>query len=212
MKEGGCGSVLKLLPSGIPFAVLKIRLFYDSFTTFFQASCLGNSVCGFLQANSKGVSKIPYCNCSTVECPLNWDPFDGKSVTQSVSDQYKVYLKKNSSFIFFALFLLFEKNPLHVKHEIISLMTAVLRRVSFRITHLFVGRRGTFIHQCAILRQMDTGENASQRRHSMFVSRKVQLFRHTLQIHGQRTLRYCCYQLLLSTCKHHFKVSFSENL
>ena len=88
------GGVLKQLPSGIPFAVSKIRL-------FFQASCLGNSVCGFLQANSKGVSKIPYCNCSTVECPLNWDPFDGKSVTQSVSDQYKVYLKKNQALFFF---------------------------------------------------------------------------------------------------------------
>ena len=38
----------------------------------------------------------------------------------------------------------------------------------------------------------------------MFVSRKVQLFRHTLQIYGQRTLRYCCYQLLLSTCESYF--------
>jgi hypothetical protein len=56
--------------------------------------CLGNSVCGFLQANSKGVSSFPYCNCTNTiggeECPLNWDTYDGKSITQSVSDQYKV--------------------------------------------------------------------------------------------------------------------------
>ena len=53
-------------------------------------SCIGNSVWGFLQANAKGVSKIPLCNCTTSECPMNWDPYDGKSMTQSASDQYKV--------------------------------------------------------------------------------------------------------------------------
>ena len=52
--------------------------------------CLGNSVCGILQANSKGVTKVPYCNCSLAECPMTWDPYDGKSLTQSTSDQYKV--------------------------------------------------------------------------------------------------------------------------
>jgi len=51
--------------------------------------CLGNSVCGILQANSKGVTKVPYCNCSLAECPMTWDPYDGKSLTQSTSDQYK---------------------------------------------------------------------------------------------------------------------------
>ena len=57
-------------------------------------SCIGNSVCGFLQANAKGVSKIPLCNCTTTsECPMNWDPYDGKSITQSASDQYKVHKK-----------------------------------------------------------------------------------------------------------------------
>ena len=54
------------------------------------SNCVGNSVCGFLQANAKGVSTFPLCNCTTSECPLNWDPYDGKSVTQSASDQYKV--------------------------------------------------------------------------------------------------------------------------
>lgn len=58
---------------------------------------MGNSVCAFLQANSKGVSSFSYCNCTSADdprgtqtpCPLNWDPYDGKSITQSVSDQYK---------------------------------------------------------------------------------------------------------------------------
>ena len=60
-------------------------------------SCIGNSVCGFLQANAKGVSKIPLCNCTTTsECPMNWDPYDGKSITQSASDQYKVHKKINA--------------------------------------------------------------------------------------------------------------------
>ena len=81
---------------------------------------------------------------------------------------------------------------------------SVLWRISFGITNLFVWRRGSFIYQFAILRQMDSRKDASQRRYSMFVSRKVQLFRHTLQIHGQRTLRYCCHQLLLSTCEFFF--------
>ena len=61
-------------------------------SNFFQklTPCLGNSVCGILQANSKGVTKVPYCNCSLAECPMTWDPYDGKSLTQSTSDQYKV--------------------------------------------------------------------------------------------------------------------------
>ena len=60
------------------------------------ASCLGNSVCGLLQVNARGVSKIPHCNCTTTECPMNWDPFDGKSLTQSISDQYKVSTYTNA--------------------------------------------------------------------------------------------------------------------
>ena len=69
--------------------------YFLSFNFFFflkqeLPSCIGNSVCGFLQANAKGVSKIPLCNCTTSECPMNWDPYDGKSMTQSASDQYKV--------------------------------------------------------------------------------------------------------------------------
>ena len=83
---------------------------------------------------------------------------------------------------------------------------SVLWRISFGVTNLFVWRRGSFIYQFAILRQMDSRKDASQRRYSMLMSRKVQLFRHTLQIYGQRTLRYCCYQLLLSTCESYFSL------
>ena len=61
------------------------------------ASCLGNSVCGLLQVNARGVSKIPHCNCTTTECPMNWDPFDGKSLTQSISDQYKVSMSSTNA-------------------------------------------------------------------------------------------------------------------
>lgn len=52
--------------------------------------CVGNSICSFLQANDKGVSIVRYCQCSRgQQCPLKWDPYDGKSITQSMSDQYK---------------------------------------------------------------------------------------------------------------------------
>merc|ERR1711936_1363571 len=57
-------------------------------------SCLGNSICAFLQANDKGVSVVRYCQCGIlgipgVQCPVTWDQFDGKSITQTQSDQYK---------------------------------------------------------------------------------------------------------------------------
>merc|ERR1711971_1194005 len=54
-------------------------------------SCLGNSICAFLQANDKGVSVVRYCECSdpSQQCPVKWDQFDGNSITQSQSDQYK---------------------------------------------------------------------------------------------------------------------------
>merc|ERR1719384_2413129 len=54
-------------------------------------SCVGNSICAFLQANDKGVSVVRYCECSNpmLQCPVKWDHFDGKSITQSQSDQYK---------------------------------------------------------------------------------------------------------------------------
>jgi len=54
-------------------------------------SCIGNSICAFLQANDKGVSVVRYCQCGnpSLQCPVRWDQFDGKSITQSQSDQYK---------------------------------------------------------------------------------------------------------------------------
>ena len=45
-------------------------------------------ICCYLQ----GVSVVRYCQCSSLalQCPVRWDAFDGKSITQSQSDQYKV--------------------------------------------------------------------------------------------------------------------------
>lgn len=59
-------------------------------------TCIGNSICAFLQANDKGVSVVRYCQCSSpaLQCPVRWDAFDGKSITQSQSDQYK-YCEKS---------------------------------------------------------------------------------------------------------------------
>jgi len=55
-----------------------------------KALCDGNSICSFLQANSKGVNVVSYCQCSHgSQCSTQWDPYDGKSITQSQSDQYK---------------------------------------------------------------------------------------------------------------------------
>merc|ERR1712012_1233630 len=44
-------------------------------------SCVGNSICSFLQANDKGVSVVRYCECGapSLQCPVKWDQFDGKS-------------------------------------------------------------------------------------------------------------------------------------
>lgn len=54
------------------------------------ARCVGNSICSFLQANSHGVNVVSYCNCpGQTQCSVEWDPYDGKSITQSQSDQYK---------------------------------------------------------------------------------------------------------------------------
>ena len=43
---------------------------------------------------------VRYCQCGIpgipgVQCPVRWDRFDGKSITQTQSDQYKV--RKNES-------------------------------------------------------------------------------------------------------------------
>jgi len=59
-------------------------------------TCIGNSICAFLQANDKGVSVVRYCQCAdpSLQCPVRWDAFDGKSITQSQSDQYK-YCEKS---------------------------------------------------------------------------------------------------------------------
>jgi len=56
-----------------------------------QPKCVGNSICSFLQANDKGVSVVKYCECSNplLQCPNRWDQFDGKSISQGQSDQYK---------------------------------------------------------------------------------------------------------------------------
>ena len=90
-----------------------------------EATCDGNSICSFLQANNhvrpqakhvewnvcpqpqdplvwkvnaakilfKGVNVVEYCKCKGFsECSTQWDPYDGKSITQAQSDQYKVGL------------------------------------------------------------------------------------------------------------------------
>ncbi|XP_023345803.1 uncharacterized protein LOC111714835 [Eurytemora carolleeae] len=52
--------------------------------------CSGNSICGFLQANNKGLTSVQYCECGAGStCPLEWDQFDGQSISQATSDQYK---------------------------------------------------------------------------------------------------------------------------
>ena len=39
----------------------------------------------------KGVNVVEYCKCKGFsECSTQWDPYDGKSITQAQSDQYKV--------------------------------------------------------------------------------------------------------------------------
>ena len=57
-------------------------------------TCVGNSICSFLQANDQGVTAVQYCECGGRTggraCPQRWDQFDGQSITQSQSDQYKV--------------------------------------------------------------------------------------------------------------------------
>ena len=70
-----------------------------------EATCDGNSICSFLQANTqvlfllqiyswtffKGVNVVEYCKCEGFsKCSTSWDPYDGKSITQAQSDQYKV--------------------------------------------------------------------------------------------------------------------------
>ena len=44
----------------------------------------------------QGVSVVRYCECGdpSLQCPVKWDQFDGKSITQSQSDQYKVEEEK----------------------------------------------------------------------------------------------------------------------
>jgi len=55
-----------------------------------EATCDGNSICSFLQANNHGVNVVEYCKCKGFsECSTQWDPYDGKSITQAQSDQYK---------------------------------------------------------------------------------------------------------------------------
>ena len=39
----------------------------------------------------KGVNVVEYCKCEGfTDCSTQWDPYDGKSITQAQSDQYKV--------------------------------------------------------------------------------------------------------------------------
>lgn len=39
----------------------------------------------------KGVNVVEYCKCEGFsKCSTSWDPYDGKSITQAQSDQYKV--------------------------------------------------------------------------------------------------------------------------
>jgi len=55
-----------------------------------EATCNGNSICSFLQANNHGVNVVEYCKCEGfTQCSVQWDPYDGKSITQAQSDQYK---------------------------------------------------------------------------------------------------------------------------
>merc|ERR1712126_305385 len=55
-----------------------------------DAVCDHNSICSFLQANNQGVNVVEYCRCQgPTKCSIKWDPYDGKSITQAQSDQYK---------------------------------------------------------------------------------------------------------------------------
>ena len=41
----------------------------------------------------KGVNVVEYCKCEGfTDCSTQWDPYDGKSITQAQSDQYKVII------------------------------------------------------------------------------------------------------------------------
>lgn len=51
--------------------------------------CRSNSVCAYLQANSRGINVEHMCDCpGPRSCSLVWDSMDGHSVSQG-SDQYK---------------------------------------------------------------------------------------------------------------------------
>lgn len=57
------------------------------------AECAGNTVCAYLQANTRGINIQEMCSCQGgTRCPLVWDSDDGHSITQG-SDQYK-YCRK----------------------------------------------------------------------------------------------------------------------
>ena len=64
--------------------------------TLFVPSCKPTPrYCFLLQINSwtffKGVNVVEYCKCEGFsKCSTSWDPYDGKSITQAQSDQYKV--------------------------------------------------------------------------------------------------------------------------
>ena len=48
-----------------------------------------------MQILFKGVNVVEYCKCKGFsECSTQWDPYDGKSITQAQSDQYKVSKKE----------------------------------------------------------------------------------------------------------------------
>ncbi len=39
----------------------------------------------------QGLTSVQYCECGAGStCPLEWDQFDGQSISQATSDQYKV--------------------------------------------------------------------------------------------------------------------------
>ena len=46
---------------------------------------------GVAVALFQGVNVVEYCKCEGfTDCSTQWDPYDGKSITQAQSDQYKV--------------------------------------------------------------------------------------------------------------------------